>query len=154
MPVTYEDDVHPYTDLALGRVDAVLLDAVLAERGVRRNPGLVNQSTEWDSAITLASSRQTSSTARPDRRHAARRRCATAARGGVPALGHVERRSAGLYARVLADAVSRSGRPAATARPSDVRPHVRYLPALLRAAFLTLVLSCVAMALAVEQRQS
>jgi polar amino acid transport system substrate-binding protein len=42
-PVVYEDDVHPYTDLALGRVDAVLLDQVLAERGVRRNPGLVNQ---------------------------------------------------------------------------------------------------------------
>ena len=37
--VAYEDDVHPYTDLALGRVDAVLLDAVLAARGVRRNPG-------------------------------------------------------------------------------------------------------------------
>ena len=43
--VPYEDDVHPYTDLALGRVDAVLLDDVLAERGVRRNPGLANQPT-------------------------------------------------------------------------------------------------------------
>jgi polar amino acid transport system substrate-binding protein len=43
IPVTYEDDVHPYTDLAIGRVDAVLLDEVLAERGVRRNPGLLNQ---------------------------------------------------------------------------------------------------------------
>jgi polar amino acid transport system substrate-binding protein len=43
VPVTYEDDVHPYSDLALGRVDAVLLDYVLAERGVRRNPGLLNQ---------------------------------------------------------------------------------------------------------------
>lgn len=43
IPVVYEDDVHPYSDLALGRVDAVLLDQVLAERGVRRNPGLVNQ---------------------------------------------------------------------------------------------------------------
>src|SRR5215211_6002862 len=43
VPVTYEDDVHPYSDLALGRVDAVLLDYVLAERGVRRNPGLMNQ---------------------------------------------------------------------------------------------------------------
>ena len=42
MVVPYEDDVHPYSDLALGRVDAVVLDAVLAERGVARNPGLVN----------------------------------------------------------------------------------------------------------------
>src|SRR5688572_17649946 len=46
VPVTYEDDVHPYTDLALGRVDAVVLDYVLAERGVRRNPGLVNQAAQ------------------------------------------------------------------------------------------------------------
>src|SRR5687768_1909664 len=43
IPVTYEDDVHPYSDLALGRLDAVVLDYVLAERGVRRNAGLVNQ---------------------------------------------------------------------------------------------------------------
>ena len=43
--VPYEDDVHPYSDLAVGRVDAVLLDEVLAERGVRRNPGLTNQPT-------------------------------------------------------------------------------------------------------------
>src|SRR4029450_5088401 len=41
--VPYEDDVHPYTDLAVGRVDAVLLDEVLAERGVRRHPGLTHQ---------------------------------------------------------------------------------------------------------------
>ena len=46
VPVPYEDDVHPYSDLALGRVDAVLLDEVLAERGVRRNPGLSNQETD------------------------------------------------------------------------------------------------------------
>src|SRR5687767_15487597 len=37
------DDVHPYTDLAIGRVDAVVLDAVLADRGVQRDPTLVNQ---------------------------------------------------------------------------------------------------------------
>ena len=43
VPVVYEDDVHPYSDLAIGRVDAVVLDYVLAERGVRRNPGLSNQ---------------------------------------------------------------------------------------------------------------
>src|SRR5206468_700360 len=33
--VSYEDDVHPYSDLVLGRVDAVLLDNVLAERRKR-----------------------------------------------------------------------------------------------------------------------
>ncbi len=38
--VSYEDDVHPYSDLVLGRVDAVLLDHVLAERRVRTLAGL------------------------------------------------------------------------------------------------------------------
>ena len=54
--MTYEDDVHPYSDLALGRVDAVLLDEVLAERGVRRNAGLFNQPTDSASATTSACS--------------------------------------------------------------------------------------------------
>lgn len=39
--VSYEDDVHPYSDLLLGRVDGVLLDNVLADRATRRNKGLV-----------------------------------------------------------------------------------------------------------------
>ena len=43
VPVLYDDDVHPYEDLALGRIDAVVLDQVLADRAVARMPGLVNQ---------------------------------------------------------------------------------------------------------------
>src|SRR5207247_6486635 len=37
--VLYEDDVHPYSDLVIGRVDAVLLDNVLAERRHRAMQG-------------------------------------------------------------------------------------------------------------------
>ncbi len=43
VPVSYDDDVHPYEDLAQGRLDAVLLDNVLAARSVRRVPGLAIQ---------------------------------------------------------------------------------------------------------------
>jgi len=39
--VSYDDDVHPYSDLVIGRLDAVLLDNVLAERRSRTTPGLV-----------------------------------------------------------------------------------------------------------------
>jgi polar amino acid transport system substrate-binding protein len=38
--VSYDDDVHPYSDLANGRLDAVLLDNVLANRSMRRVSGL------------------------------------------------------------------------------------------------------------------
>jgi polar amino acid transport system substrate-binding protein len=43
VPVSYDDDVHPYTDLVEGRVEAVLLDHVIAERALRRTPGFVIQ---------------------------------------------------------------------------------------------------------------
>jgi polar amino acid transport system substrate-binding protein len=43
VPVSYDDDVHPYEDLAQGRLDAVLLDHVLAARSVRRVAGLAIQ---------------------------------------------------------------------------------------------------------------
>ena len=39
--VSYEDDVHPYSDLLIGRLDAVLLDNVLAERRSRTTAGFV-----------------------------------------------------------------------------------------------------------------
>ena len=42
--VSYDDDVHPYSDLLIGRLDAVLLDNVLAERRSRTTPGFVTHS--------------------------------------------------------------------------------------------------------------
>src|SRR5262245_13688268 len=42
-PVSYEDELHPYSDLVLGRVDAVLLDNVLADRRQRTVPGFAVQ---------------------------------------------------------------------------------------------------------------
>ena len=39
IPVSFDDDVHPYADLVAGRVDAVLLDHIIAQRALRRMPG-------------------------------------------------------------------------------------------------------------------
>src|SRR4029078_4976564 len=41
--VSYDDDVHPYSDLLLGRVDGVLLDNVLAERRRKTMAGITIQ---------------------------------------------------------------------------------------------------------------
>jgi polar amino acid transport system substrate-binding protein len=41
--VSYDDDVHPYSDLVIGRVDAVLLDNVLAARRQKTMPGFTVQ---------------------------------------------------------------------------------------------------------------
>jgi His/Glu/Gln/Arg/opine family amino acid ABC transporter permease subunit len=158
IPVTYEDDVHPYSDLVLGRVDAVVLDAILAQRGVRRNSGLTNQSTPLAVGryIGILSPRQT---ALRDRMNVILR---DAMRDGrleriFKRWGVWNEDQPRLYARVLADRspyplppsslVSSTGSGEATSSTAEaVR---RYLPALLRAAVITIALSCLSMALAV-----
>ena len=147
-PVTYEDDVHPYSDLALGRVDAVVLDYVLAERGVRRNPGLVNQQTDLGVGHYVGVLAASDAALR-DRIDEILR---AAMRDGR--LEAIFRRwemwnadQPRLYARVLAGADTVPMSAASTLDPWDATQ--RYLPALLRAAGLTVVLSCLSMLLAV-----
>jgi polar amino acid transport system substrate-binding protein len=147
--VTYEDDVHPYSDLALGRVDGVVLDAVLADRGVRRNPGLVNQDADLGVGYyvgVLAPAQ----TALRDRVNGILRE---AMRDGR--LEAIFRRwemwnedQPRLYARLLAgDEVELQ--PLGTGSTNPWEAARRYLPALLQAAVITLILSCAAMGLAV-----
>jgi polar amino acid transport system substrate-binding protein len=148
VPVTYEDDVHPYTDLAIGRVDAVLLDEVLANRGVRRNPGLINQSTVAGvgSYVGLLAPGNTELRDRIDgilRQAMQDGRLETIFRRWEMWNDDQPR----LYARLT------GGEPAAVpdiaAELSTWEAAQRYLPALLRAAGITLLLSCLSMALAI-----
>jgi polar amino acid transport system substrate-binding protein len=152
VPVTYEDDVHPYTDLAVGRVDAVVLDYVLAERGVNRNAGLLNQDTDLGVGhyVGVLAPGQT---ALRDQINGILR---DAMRDGR--LEDTFRRwnmwnedQPRLYARVLAgdgdDTLSPFSGSAAALGPWEATR--RYFPSLLQAAVITLVLSCAAMALAV-----
>ena len=156
-PVIYEDDVHPYSDLVLGRVDAVLLDQVLAERGVRRNAGLVNQPQHLAVGHYVGVFASGNGTLR-DRTDDVLRQ---AMRDGR--LEQIFRRwqlwnddQPRLYTRVLrgdvpapvevvGEQLSRDSAPVEAAAETAVR----YVPSLLRAAGITLVLSCVSMALAV-----
>jgi polar amino acid transport system substrate-binding protein len=149
LPVTYEDDVHPYSDLALGRVDAVLLDDVLAQRGVRRNPGLVNQPADMGVGhyVGLLAPEQA---ALRDRIDGLLREAMQDGR-----LEAIFRRwgmwnddQPRFYARVLgADTEATAAAPAEATGTAQAA--LRYLPALLRAAAITLLLSCLAMVLAV-----
>jgi polar amino acid transport system substrate-binding protein len=151
IPVTYEDDVHPYSDLALGRVDAVVLDYVLAERGAARNAGLVNQQ------APLGVGRYVGVLA-PDRT-ALRDRIDDILRQamGDGRLEAIFRRwnmwnedQPRLYARVLASDATEMVPASAGAATLTVWEATRlYFPSLLRAAAITLVLSCAAMVLAI-----
>jgi polar amino acid transport system substrate-binding protein len=150
IPISYEDDVHPYSDLALGRVDAVVLDYVLAERGVRRNPGLINQDADLGVGHYVGILAPAQDALR-DRVDAILR--AAMRDGRLEAIFRKwnmwNAEQPRLYARVLGGSGSELvGAPAASA-PGAWEATRRYLPALLRAAGITIVLSCLAMALAV-----
>ena len=159
--VSYDDDVHPYSDLVLGRIDAVLLDHVLAEKAMRRVRGLVTQpgTVAVGHYIGVLDRANSALRVRIDAI------LMNAMRDGT--LEGIFRRwglwnddQPTLYARVLGGPVPAGG-PAAPAAPApgerpaaleqlDVITSVnRYLPALFRAALITLVLSCLSMALAV-----
>ena len=152
-PVSYDDDVHPYQDLAQGRLDAVLLDNVLADRALRRESGLFVQpdAVSTGSYVGVLAKGSTRLRERVDAILAAMmedgRLEAIFRRWKVWDEGQKAH-----FARVLASrgAVRPSGaagesRDAPTLRDATLR----YIPALLSAALVTLVLSCLAMALAV-----
>ena len=152
--VSYEDDVHPYSDLVLGRVDAVLLDNILADRRKRTISGFTIQPT------TIASSHYVGvlSPSNAPLRDRANDILRQAMRDGT--LERIFRKwqvwndeQPPLYQAVLAGetipAVTgvETGESAATL--SWWRATIRYLPALLRASVVTILLSCLSMVLAV-----
>lgn len=146
VPVSYDDDVHPYTDLVDGRVAAVLLDHVIAERALRRSPGFVIQPTPVARGHYVA-------VFAPE--HVALRDSADVILRARIADGSLERtfRTWGVWddaqatylSRLLADSTGRG-----PARPTAVSRDVgAYLPSLVRAAAITLAIAVLAMLLAV-----
>jgi polar amino acid transport system substrate-binding protein len=153
--VSYEDDVHPYSDLVIGRVDAVLLDNVLAERRHRTMPGFTIQPQtvavghyvgvlaagnaplrDTCNEILLASMR--------DGRLEKILRTWSVWNDDQPRL-HEQ-----LLAGVPVPAVTGLDTSASVATVGRWEAARRYLPSLLRASVVTIVLSCLSMALAVS----
>jgi polar amino acid transport system substrate-binding protein len=143
--VSYDDDVHPYADLVSGRLDAVLLDHIIAQRSLRRTGGFVIQPEPIAIGHYVAVMARTR----------------TALRDSVNAIllarmrdGSLEKsfRAWGVWddaqASYLARAVTQT--PASAAPSALAAASVRsYIPALLRAALVTIAISCLAMFLAV-----
>jgi polar amino acid transport system substrate-binding protein len=153
---SYEDDVHPFSDLAIGRVDAVLLDNVLAERRHRAIRGF----TIVPKPVAIGHYVGVLAPQNAPLRDQMNEILKTAMRDGT--LERIFRTwsvwnedQPALYARLLSGepvpAVSGLD-PAATttvAPPSGWDAAKQYFPSLLRAAAVTIVLSCLSMALAV-----
>jgi polar amino acid transport system substrate-binding protein len=157
--VSYDDDVHPYEDLLQGRLDAVLLDHVIAARSQRRMQGLetLEKPVARGHYVGVLASGDKQLRDRVDEALRAMMRDGT--------LERIFRKwdcwddgQRLLYARIAKGEVPppfelESAGTAAAAAPARVQPKVRivsYLPSLFRAALITIVLSCLAMALAVS----
>jgi His/Glu/Gln/Arg/opine family amino acid ABC transporter permease subunit len=153
--------VHPYSDLQLGRLDAVLLDDVIAIRSTARTPGLYTQP-EGVATGHYVGVLAPSNAALRDRINAI---LLQAMRDGrLEAIFRKWDRwnddQPALYARLLSGTDARAGTRGqgpdgaddAQAKAWAYVPSAavtRYLPALLRAAAITIALSIIAMALAV-----
>jgi polar amino acid transport system substrate-binding protein len=148
--VSYDDDVHPYTDLVNGRVDAVLLDNVLAQRSMRRVRGLFTQKdgVAVGHYIGVLSPAETALRDRIDGilRDAMRD-------GRLEAILRTwdvwNTDQPPFFERVLANAPIAGTAIPETTPASSLEMTRRYLPSLLMAALVTLVLSCLSMAMAV-----
>jgi His/Glu/Gln/Arg/opine family amino acid ABC transporter permease subunit len=152
--VSYEDDVHPFSDLAIGRVDAVVLDNVLAERRHRTIPGFSIQ----PQTIAIGHYVGVLAPGNAPLRDTIDEILRGAMRDGT--LEQIFRRwrvwnddQPKLYAQLLA------GKPVEPVTGFDTSGNVatmpkweaakRYFPSLLRASVVTIVLSCLSMGLAV-----
>ncbi len=152
--VSYEDDVHPYSDLVIGRVDAVLLDNVLAERRHRAMKGFTIQ----PQTVAVGHYVGVLSASNAPLRDSLNQVLLGAMRDGR--LERILRTwqvwdddQPRLYERLLngepVPAVIGLDAAASTATLSKWDAARRYFPSLLRASVVTIVLSCLSMGLAV-----
>ncbi len=148
----YDTDVHPYSDLAIGRVDAVLLDHLLADRAMRRERGLYTHPT----AVATSQYVVVVSPAEPQLLTRVNETLRAAMRDGR--LEAILRKQPGvwnddqpkLFQSLLA---TTPGAPADIPQEaqslSQIEMTWRFLPKILLGAWRTLWLTCVAMAMAV-----
>jgi polar amino acid transport system substrate-binding protein len=145
--VSYDDDVHPYSDLEQGRIDAVLLDNVIAARAMRRQAGLYTEPTPVTRGhyVIVLAKRNAAMRDRVDAILKARMRDGTLERIYRKWGIWDEHQPSFFVASIAAAPVAQH----VEAAPIPVPSVWVYVPALLRASLITIVLSCAAMALAV-----
>jgi polar amino acid transport system substrate-binding protein len=153
VPVSYDDDVHPYTDLLEGRLDGVLLDNVLAER---RQQSIAGFTTQPESVATGRYVGVLSAGNAPLRDSINGILLAAMRDGRLEQIfrkwGVWNADQPALYQRVLSgEAIEPvSGvELESVATLSWRQAAVQYVPSLVRASLITLVLSCLSMGLAV-----
>jgi polar amino acid transport system substrate-binding protein len=152
--VSYDDDVHPYSDLVLGRLDAVLLDNVLAERRKKTIAGftVLPEPVATSHYVGVLAPHAVALRDRVDDilREAMRtgelRRIFTRWNLWSDDQARLHQQ---VLTREAIPPVAGAAMADSVAMLSGWEASIRYLPALLKASGVTLVLSCLSMTLAV-----
>ena len=153
-PVSFEDDTHPYTDLVVGRVDAVLLDNILAERMLKKVGGFAIQpdSVAVGHYVGVLAPANVPLRARIDELLRAAMRDGSLERilrtWNIWNADQPELHRQVLAGEIIPPTVGLDTAPSVTTM-SGFEAARRYLPSLLRASMITIVLSCLSMGLAV-----
>lgn len=154
--VSYDDDVHPYSDLAAGRLDAVLLDHVIAARAMKRTAGLVTHADAVATGHYVYVLARGNGPLRDRVNDALRKLMANGSLERIYRSWEIwDEAQPLLFRRILAGDVPPPGGVPASAEEAAPGASMRtavaqYAPALLRAAGITIALSVLAMALAVS----
>jgi polar amino acid transport system substrate-binding protein len=148
--VSYDDDVHPYADLRAGRLDAVLLDNIIAVRSMRRVPGL------WTEPQPVATGHYIGVLATANTKLRDQINDVLRARMRDGTLERIYRKwgiwdsyQPAFFASALSEDAGAKKAAEGGGPAKNIDVVLRYIPALLRASLITIALSCAAMALAV-----
>jgi polar amino acid transport system substrate-binding protein len=153
--VSYDDDVHPYEDLREGRLDAVLLDNIIAARSVRRVPGLTILPTNFQTGYYIGVLAKSNTALRDRINDILRARMKDGTLERIYRKWNIWSDDEAAFLNGAAASPPSAGRIAgATQKPDTPRPDrlaliLRYIPSLLEASVITIALSCAAMILAV-----
>ncbi len=147
-PISYDDDVHPYEDLRNGRLDGVLLDNIIAARSMRHVSGLSTHAEGVAIGHYIGVLAKSNIALRDQINGILRARM----RDGT--LERIYRKwniwDEGEKAFLASVVAQPGGVPAEAGTYTGSYTVLRaYVPALLRATLITIVLSCLSMALAV-----
>ncbi|MEP6832696.1 MAG: ABC transporter substrate-binding protein/permease [Gemmatimonas sp.] len=153
VPISYDDDVHPYSDLVAGRVDAVLLDHVIAERSLKRLGKFVIQPQAVDTGHYVGVMALANAALRDSVNTVLLARMADGSLEKIFRSWNVwDERQAQFQKRLQAELTKPRQILVDTVAAPDANSKsvMTYLPSLLRAAGITLILSFLAMTLAVS----
>jgi His/Glu/Gln/Arg/opine family amino acid ABC transporter permease subunit len=147
--VSYDDDVHPYTDVRQGRLDAVLLDNIIAARSERRVGGLYTQPVPVATGHYIGVLAKSNTALRDRINEILKSRMRDGTLERIYRKWHIwDSYQPQFFAKTLSGG-GQAPPPVQSSQPSRTRLVITYIPSLLKAAVVTILLSCAAMALAV-----